>query len=291
MGLPRIVAILAGLAAIALVVIAVQASHDAAAFDVGSLARRVPGSTALMRQRAAEAKEAGRAYGVDQRWVPYERVSPLLRRAILVAEDDAFFSHHGLDWTQMRAAAGRDVAAGRVVRGGSTITQQLARNLYLGDARSLSRKLREVFLAVRLERALSKRRIFELYLNEIEWGDGVFGAEAASRGWFGVPAADLDARQACLLAAIIINPRRFSATHPSSRIERRVDMIASRLHRRGALTDSEYAVAIGKATPMGSFWHWLWPFGGGKSEPPAPPAAPETSAASPESAAAPDTLP
>ena len=294
MGLLRALAILSGLALIALVALALQASHDAASIDVRSLATHAPRTTAMMRQRAAEAEEASRRYSVDQRWVPYERISPLLKRAILVAEDDAFFSHHGLDWTQMRAAASRDVAAGRAVRGGSTITQQLARNLYLGDQRTVSRKLREMFLAVRLERTLNKRRIFELYLNEIEWGDGVFGAEAAARRWFGVSAADLDPRQACLLAAIIINPRRFSASQPSRRIERRVDMIAGRLHRRGALTDSEYAVAIGKQAPGGSFWRWLWPFGGGRPSPPET-APPETSAAPAESAspapATPDTLP
>src|SRR5206468_12243793 len=130
-------------------------------FPVGHLATRMPRRPAMMEQRAAEAREQDRAYNVDQRWVSYNAISPLLRRAVLVAEDDAFFAHGGLDWNEIQAAARRNLEAGRIVRGGSTITQQLARNLFLGDARTPSRKLKEVFLALRLERALSKRRIFE----------------------------------------------------------------------------------------------------------------------------------
>src|SRR5207244_7739094 len=116
-----------------------------------------------------------RTLRIDQRWVPYGRISPLLRRAVLVAEDDAFFQHGGLDWNEINASMRRDLEQRHVVRGGSTITQQLARNLFLGDQRTIVRKLTEAFLAVRLERELGKRRIFELYLNLIEWGDGVYG--------------------------------------------------------------------------------------------------------------------
>ena len=243
----------------AFVVLAIQASLEVAAHDVASLARRAPARTALMRQRAAEAAKAHRAFAIDQRWVPYDRISPLLRRSVLVTEDDAFFSHDGLDWNEIKASARRNVEAGHVVRGGSTITQQLARNLFLGNERSLTRKLKEVLLALRLERALEKRRIFELYLNEIEWGDGIFGAEAAAQRWFGVSAADLDPRQSALLAAIIINPRQYSPKQPSRRIERRVRLIASRLHRRGALDDDQYRVAIGEAPrPHRSLIEWLF---------------------------------
>ncbi len=204
----RLLAVAGLVAAAALAAAVLQAVHDAAAYDVGALAVRAPRRTELMRQRAREAAARGRSYRPDQRWVPLERISPLLRHAVLVAEDDAFFSHGGLDWNEIGAAARRDLEAGRIVRGGSTITQQLARNLYLGDERTLSRKLKEAFIALRLERALTKRRIFELYLNLIEWGDGIYGAEAAARAYFGVPAADLSPRQALLLAAVVINPRR-----------------------------------------------------------------------------------
>jgi monofunctional biosynthetic peptidoglycan transglycosylase len=264
------------------VALAIQAWLEVATCDVASLARHAPARTSMMRQRLAEAAKAHHALAIDQRWVPYDRISPLLRRSVLVAEDDAFFSHDGLDWNEIKASAKRNVEAGHVVRGGSTITQQLARNLFLGSERSITRKLKEALLAVRIEHALEKRRIFELYLNEIEWGDGIFGAEAAAQRWFGVSAADLDPRQSALLAAIIINPRLYSPTRPSTRIERRVRLIASRLHRRGALDDDQYLLAIGEARPRRSFLQWL--FGSPDSTPSPAPPPPDTLEAPPDSA-------
>jgi len=240
------------------IALAVRSALDVATCDVASLATRQPLRTSMMNERIAEAARDGRRLVPDERWVPYDRISPLLRRAVLVAEDDAFYAHGGLDWNQIRASARRDLDAGKVVRGGSTITQQLAKNLFLGSERSITRKLKEVMLALRLERALSKRRIFELYLNEIEWGDGVFGAEAAAQRWFGVSAAELDARQSVLLAAVIINPRRFSPLAPSSRIERRVRLIAGRLHRRGAIDDAQYQLAVTGVAPHPSVLEWLF---------------------------------
>lgn len=217
---------------------------DAQRHDLSGLERRTPRRTALMEQRAREARAAGRAARVDQRTVPYSRIAPVLRQAVLIAEDDAFFRHAGLDWNEIRASARRNWEERRIARGGSTVTQQLARNLFLGSARTPHRKLTEVFLAMRLERALGKRRIFELYLNLIEWGDGIYGVEAAARRHFGVAAADLNPRQAVLLAAVIINPRRYSVLDPPRRIENRARMIARRLHRRGLLDDREYAIAV-----------------------------------------------
>jgi monofunctional biosynthetic peptidoglycan transglycosylase len=249
------------------VALVVLSAVHAGLYDVDRLAREAPRRTALMRARAAAARRAGRAWRPRQTWVAYERVSPLLRRAVLTAEDAAFYRHGGLDWNEIRAAARRDLEERRVVRGGSTITQQLARNLYLGDRRTPTRKLTEVFLALRMERALSKRRIFELYLNLIEWGDGVFGAEAAARHYFGVSAAELSPRQATLLAAVIINPRRYSVLAPSRRIERRVRMIAGRMHRRGALDDAQYAQALGLPPPAP-------PDSAAPAEPLSPPASP-----------------
>ena len=246
------------LAAAALAVAMISAWVEVAALDVRSLRSRTPARTSLMRQRAAEAARAGRRYVIDQRWIAYDRISPLLRRAVLVAEDDAFFAHGGLDWNEIRASARRNLEAHRVVRGGSTITQQLARNLYLGNERTLTRKLKEVLLALKIERTLPKRRIFELYLNLIEWGDGIYGAEAAAHRYFGVSAADLDPRQSVLLAAIIINPVRYSPLEPAPRIESRVRLIAGRLHRRGALDDHEYRVALGEAAPSRGFFDWLF---------------------------------
>ena len=230
-------------------VLVARSAVRAGTYDVARLARGEPGPTALMRERAAGAARRGHPWRLRRTWVPYERISPLLRRAVLTAEDDAFYQHGGLDWSELREAARRDLEERRVVRGGSTITQQLAKNLFLGDRRTLTRKLTEVFLALRMERALSKRRIFELYLNLIEWGDGVFGAEAAARRYFGVAAADLSPRQALLLAAVIINPHRYSVLDPPRRIERRVRMIASRMRRRGALDETQYREALGLSPP------------------------------------------
>jgi monofunctional biosynthetic peptidoglycan transglycosylase len=215
----------------------------------GDLATRNPIQTEVMRQRVDEAADHGRRLRIDRVWVPYERISPLLRRAVLIAEDDAFFSHDGLDWDEIGQSARANLRAGRVVRGGSTITQQLAKNLWLGDRRTLTRKLAEMILALRLERALTKRRIFELYLNEIEWGNGVFGIGAAARHWFGTDAGGLTPRQAAYLAAVIINPRRYSPIDPNRRIERRANMILSRMHRRGFLDDVAYAQALGLPPP------------------------------------------
>jgi len=225
------------------------------AFDVEALARRNPGRTAVMRQREREAAAHGRPYHEARVWVPYGQVSPHLRRAVLVAEDDAFFSHDGLDWNEIRESARHDLRTGRLARGGSTITQQLAKNLWLGTARTPMRKLEEMFLAVRLERALTKKRIFELYLNVIEWGDGVYGCEAAARRWFGTSAAALDARQSVRLAAVIINPRRFSPLEPPRRIERRIRTIATRLKRRGDLSEADWRSVLGlPPVPDTSWW-------------------------------------
>ena len=264
---------------------------------VGSLARHAPARTSFMRARENEARREGRPFHVDQRWVPYSRISPLLRHAVLIAEDDAFYSHDGLDWDQMQVAARENMEKHRIVRGGSTITQQLAKNLYLGEERTILRKLKEIVLAVRLERALTKRRIFELYLNLIEWGDGVFGAEAAARRYFGVSASDLSPRQAALLAAVIVNPRRFSAGAPNRRIERRANMILGRMVRRGWISQDQYLVALGRAPERRGFFDWL--FGPPRESAPdthaTSPPPPVEESAPPESAGAspapPDTTP
>jgi monofunctional glycosyltransferase len=249
----------AAVSALAVVFVVVLVSGIGATLPpVSALARRVPLPTALMRQRIAEARAAGGPATIDQRWIPYERISPLARSAVLIAEDDAFFSHDGLDWGEIRASMKRDLAARRFVRGGSTITQQLARNLYLGNERTLTRKLKEILLARRIESALTKRRIFELYLNVIEWGDGVYGIEAAARKHFGVSASQLDARQSALLAAVIINPRRYDPVHPGRRIEGRARMILGRMWKRGLVGEDEYLAAVGRAPRRPAFLRWLF---------------------------------
>ena len=216
-----------------------------APIDVRGLAHRPPGRTAMMLEREHEAREQHRYYREFWHWVPLERISATLRRAVLVAEDDKFFTHDGLDWDEIRISAQRNLRAHKIVRGGSTITQQLAKNLWLGSSRTPWRKFEELILAMRLERELTKRRILELYLNTIEWGDGIYGVDAAARYWFGVGAGSLDGNQSIRLAAVIINPRVFSPATPSERIENRIRTIAQRLRRRGAISEDQYRVTLG----------------------------------------------
>ena len=197
--------------------------------DVRPLASTNPSSTAFMELRAAEAARDGRTVRRVQRWVPYSRISPALKRAVLVAEDAAFWDHEGVDYEELQKSIRVNWEQGRAVRGASTITQQLAKNLYLSPSRNPLRKLREVVIARRLEAALPKARIFEIYLNVIEWGDGIWGAEAAARTYFGVPASALDAEQAALLAGAIINPRVHNPARPTSRLRRRQEIILSRM--------------------------------------------------------------
>ena len=197
--------------------------------DVRPLATSNPTDTAWMELRTGEARAAGKPLRHVQQWVPYTRISPNLKRAVLAAEDDAFFEHDGVDLEQMRRSFEEDLKKGKISRGGSTITQQLAKNLYLSPSKDPLRKLRELIIARRLEVALSKARIFEIYLNVIEWGDGVWGAEAASRTYFRTSAASLSREQAALLAGAIINPRVYSPAHPPARLVRRQHIILTRM--------------------------------------------------------------
>ena len=197
--------------------------------DVRVLATVNPPSTAFIELRKREAASEGKPLTVRQRWVPYTQISNNLRRAVLVAEDSAFFDHEGLDLKQIRASLEMNWEEGRFTRGASTITQQLAKNLYLTPSKNPVRKLKELLITRRLEAALTKRRILEIYLNVIEWGDGIFGAEAASRAYFGKPASALSPEEAALLAGAIINPRLHSPAHPSARLRRRQEIIFRRM--------------------------------------------------------------
>lgn len=197
--------------------------------DVRPLATTNPTRTAFMELRAREAAQQGKSLRHAHRWVPYTRISQSLKRAVLVAEDDAFWQHEGIDIEQIRASIEINMQRGKAVRGASTITQQLAKNLYLSPSRDPLRKLRELIITRRLEAALSKARILEIYLNVIEWGDGIWGAEAAARTYFGTSAASLRADQAALLAGAIINPRLLNPAHPTPRLRARQRLILSRM--------------------------------------------------------------
>ena len=201
--------------------------------DVRPLRTSSPASTAFIELRARQARASGQRPRRVQRWVPYARMSPHLKRAVLVAEDSAFWQHDGVDYDQLKESMEINLERGEFVRGASTITQQLAKNLYLSPSKNPIRKLRELLIARRLEAELSKQRILELYLNVIEWGDGIYGAEAASRAYFGKAAADLGPQEAALLAASIINPRVLTPAHPTARLRRRQQMI---MRKMGAVT-------------------------------------------------------
>ena len=209
--------------------------------DVRVLRTHNPSTTAFMELRAREASSRGQTPRRLQRWVPYSRISPNLTRAVLVAEDGKFWQHDGVDYEQLREAMEVNVERMEFVRGASTITQQLAKNLYLSPSKNPLRKLRELLIARRLEAELSKRRILEIYLNVIEWGNGVYGAEAAARHYFGTSAAQLTPEEAALLAAAIVNPRVLNAGRPTSRLRLRQQMILRRMGRAAPPAPSDGA--------------------------------------------------
>ncbi|HNV03219.1 MAG TPA: monofunctional biosynthetic peptidoglycan transglycosylase [Vicinamibacterales bacterium] len=197
--------------------------------DVRPLRTEDPGVTAFMELRARQAAAAGKKPRRVQRWVPYGRISASLKRAVLVAEDAAFFSHGGVDYDELQKSLEKNVKEGRFARGGSTITQQLAKNLYLDPSKNPLRKIQELLIARRLEAELSKRRIFEIYLNVIEWGEGVYGAEAAARAYFQKSAAELGPGESALMAAAIPSPRRSNPARPSKYLLRRQQIILQRM--------------------------------------------------------------
>ena len=211
--------------------------------DVRQLKTENPTTTAWMELRDREALAKGRSPRRVQRWVSYSHVSPNLKRAVLVAEDDAFWQHEGIDLEQLQESLEKDWARGRLLRGGSTITQQLAKNLYLSPSKDPLRKLRELIIARRLEAELKKARILELYLNVIEWGDGVYGVEAASRTYFQSNAASLGPSESALLAAAIVNPRLLNPARPGARLLRRQQLI---LRRMGVTTAPEESAQLAR---------------------------------------------
>ena len=197
--------------------------------DVRGLATANPSTTAFMEMRAREAARDGRQLPRVHRWIPNTRMSPHIKRAVLVAEDSGFWEHDGVDIEQIRASFEVNLERGRAVRGGSTITQQLAKNLYLSPSRNPIRKLKELIIARRLEAALPKARILELYLNVIEWGDGIWGVEAAAQRYFGTSASAVGPSESALLAGAIINPRVLNPAHPNARLLRRQRLILGRM--------------------------------------------------------------
>lgn len=207
--------------------------------DVGRLKVENPSTTSFMDLRRKQLRREGKDDTIDYRWVPYGQISPFLRRAVLVAEDDQFYEHAGVDVEAMKDAIERDWKRKKLTHGGSTITQQLAKNLYLSPSRNPLRKIREYFIARKLESELSKKRILELYLNVVELGERVYGAEAAARAYFNVSASAVSVPQAALLAGSLPNPRVMNPADPNKRLRARQRMIVSRMRRWGYLVEKE----------------------------------------------------
>jgi monofunctional glycosyltransferase len=188
-----------------------------------------PESTAFMERRLEALHARDPQARLRHQWMPYERISVHLKRAVVAAEDARFLDHEGFDWEMIQKAISRNEERGRIVAGASTISQQLAKNLFLSAERSWLRKGEEALITWMLEDALTKRRILELYLNYAEWGEGIFGAEAAARYHFGVPAAALTAEQAAWLAAILPTPRRYERGRLTAYLAGRVSTILARM--------------------------------------------------------------
>ncbi len=255
--------------------------------EVRALRTKNPAETSVMRQRDGEARRSGRKPRRDQRWVPLSRISRNLVEAVVASEDSKFFGHEGVDWEALRESAQKNWEKGRFVRGGSTITQQLAKNLFLSTRKTPLRKVREFVVARWLESDLTKRRILEIYLNVIEWGDSVYGGEAAARRYYGKSASDLTVDEAAGLAAMIPNPRRINPrVNPGwhARASRRVLWLmglSSRI-RRGEAVTTETPPPV-EPPPGESAEAEVLPL----AEEPPPLASPTESEAPPESSASP----
>lgn len=202
---------------------------------ISRLESRNPGTTAFMKYRQKQAAKQERKLETRQEWVDISRIAPSLVNAVLIAEDDKFWTHKGFDFEAIRKAIKKNWERKSLSFGGSTITQQLVKNLYLSPAKSPIRKLREAVLTWRMERALEKKRILEIYLNVIEWGEGIYGIQSASYHYYGKSASSLTPEESALLAAFIPSPRRYGRLGRSPYLEKRTKEILDIMSKRGLL--------------------------------------------------------
>ena len=209
---------------------------------VSKLKKENPQKTSFMEYREQQWKEARKKITIRQQWVPISRISNYMTKAVIIAEDDKFWQHSGFDFEAMEKSLKKDIKEKKLKFGGSTISQQLAKNLFLTPSKNPLRKIKEAILTWRIERNLSKRRILELYLNVAEWGEGIFGVEAAARHYFGKSAADLTAMEAARLATVLPNPRRYNAVGDSNYITTRSRIIYEIMVRRGYVDEYEEVI-------------------------------------------------
>ena len=189
-----------------------------------------PSTSAFMEDRLEFLQESNPDAVLKHRWVDYKKISPNLKRALIAAEDAKFVDHEGFDWEGIQKAYEKNLKKGKVVAGGSTISQQLAKNLFLSTKRTPWRKAEEAMITVMLEATMSKRRIFEIYLNVIEWGNGIFGAEAAAKYYYHTSAKNLSAEQAAKLAAMVPNPRYYDKHRQAKGLIRKTGIIEARMN-------------------------------------------------------------
>jgi monofunctional glycosyltransferase len=208
--------------------------------DVRPLKKSNPATTAYIELRARQAARDKKPFAKKMVWTRWADISENLKHAVMIAEDDNFYGHSGVDWEGVKLALARDWETKSLGFGGSTITQQLAKNLYLSPSRNPLRKLKELLIAYRLERELGKRRIFELYLNVAEWGKGIYGVGAAAQAYFGKSPAELTVEESAALAAVLPNPRRWNPASTSSKyVARNSARIMNRMRASGFLTEEQ----------------------------------------------------
>ena len=201
--------------------------------DISKLKKENPKKTSFMEYREREWREKGKKIKITQIWTPLSNISPYLIKAVLIAEDDKFYRHEGFDFEAIQKAIEKDIKKKKFKFGGSTISQQLAKNLYLTPSKNPIRKIKEAILTWRIERTLSKKRILEIYLNAAEWGEGIFGIEAASRHYYSKPASALAPEEAARLASVLPNPRKYNPIGTSKYVETRSRIIYDIMVRRG----------------------------------------------------------
>jgi monofunctional biosynthetic peptidoglycan transglycosylase len=190
-----------------------------------------PGPTQFMRIRLEELQRKNPGANLQHQWVPYSQISVDLKRAIIAAEDSKFMQHQGFDITGIQKAMEKNERRGHIAAGGSTITQQLAKNLFLWPEKSFLRKGEEALITLMIEATWSKRRILEVYMNEIEWGTGIFGAEAAARHYFGISASELSPAQAAMLASMVPSPQYYDRKGETEGLIRQTDVILERMNK------------------------------------------------------------
>lgn len=205
--------------------------------EISYLKKENPNLTAMMKFRMKQWEEKGKKLKIYQIWVPLNRISPYLIKAVLIAEDDKFYQHEGFDLEAIKKAIEKNLKEGKLKYGGSTITQQVAKNLFLNPSKNPVRKIQEAILTWRLEKTLTKKRILEIYLNIAEWGEGIFGIEAASRRYFGKSSFFLTPWESAYLAAVLPNPLKYNPIKPSEYVRKRARLIYFIMKKRGIIKE------------------------------------------------------